>query len=264
MTERLNSNKVERASTVLEADQTGHHLPAVFSVLLLFMSFQSGETPGRALENLSPCTRPARSALAPALALWRPGASLRASLVGTFSSSSSLSPPQAVYKTADVACKCHGGLGVLQPQDLLAAAGRVPQGGGPAEGEVRQRGRHASPAAKLELVNRPLQAAPPLRTCARWTPARTTACATQHGLSWHAGRLVQQDVRGPGRLCAACCGRGYDQFKSCFGIERCHCRFHWCCFSPLQEVHEVAILSSSASSCGCQLRSSEPNGVHGI
>ena len=47
MTERLNSNKVERASTVLEADQTGHHLPAVFSVLLLFMSFQSGETSGR-------------------------------------------------------------------------------------------------------------------------------------------------------------------------------------------------------------------------
>ena len=43
------------------------------------------------------CTRP----VATPAGLW-------ASLVGMFFSSSSLSPPQAVYKTADVACKCHG------------------------------------------------------------------------------------------------------------------------------------------------------------
>uniref|UniRef100_A0AAA9SA46 Protein Wnt n=3 Tax=Bos TaxID=9903 RepID=A0AAA9SA46_BOVIN len=53
-------------------------------------------------------------------------------------------------------------LWVLQSQDLLAAAGRVPQGGGPAKGEVRQRGRHAHhPPRKAGASQQPLQAAHP-------------------------------------------------------------------------------------------------------
>ncbi|VCW85402.1 unnamed protein product [Gulo gulo] len=92
-------------------------------------------------------------------------------------------------------------LGLLQPQDVLAAAGRVPQGGGPAEGEVRQRGRHAHhPQRQAGAGQQPLQPAHPGGPGLRGPQPGLLPAQRDHGLAGHAGPPMQQDVRGHGRL----------------------------------------------------------------
>ncbi|ESO85170.1 hypothetical protein LOTGIDRAFT_130786, partial [Lottia gigantea] len=44
-----------------------------------------------------------------------------------------------------------------------------------------------------------------------------------------AGRECDRNSQGLGGCGLLCCGRGYNTFKRKL-IERCNCKFHWCCF----------------------------------
>ncbi|XP_023666199.1 protein Wnt-5b isoform X2 [Paramormyrops kingsleyae] len=137
---------------------------------------------------------------------------------------------QAVYNLANVACKCHGVSGSCSLKTCwlqLADFRRV--------GEFLKE-KYDSAAAmrigrksKLELVNSRFNAPTPEDLvyidpspdyCLR--NETTGSLGTQ-------GRHCNKTSEGMGGCELMCCGRGYDQFKI-YQHERCHCKFHWCCY----------------------------------
>ncbi|KPP65565.1 hypothetical protein Z043_116006, partial [Scleropages formosus] len=136
----------------------------------------------------------------------------------------------AVYNLANVACKCHGVSGSCSLKTCwlqLADFRRV--------GEFLKE-KYDSAAAmrigrkgKLELVNNRFNAPTPEDLvyidpspdyCVR--NETTGSLGTQ-------GRLCNKTSEGMDGCELMCCGRGYDQFKT-YQHERCHCKFHWCCY----------------------------------
>ncbi|KAJ8382019.1 hypothetical protein SKAU_G00027970 [Synaphobranchus kaupii] len=137
---------------------------------------------------------------------------------------------QAVYNLANVACKCHGVSGSCSLKTCwlqLADFRRV--------GEFLKE-KYDSAAAmrigrkgKLEQVNNRFNTPTPEDLvyidpspdyCLR--NETTGSLGTQ-------GRLCNKTSEGMDGCELMCCGRGYDQFKT-YQHERCHCKFHWCCY----------------------------------
>ena len=232
MTERPNSSKVKRASAVLEVDQTWASPPHSF------LCATAKERPLDAAGEPAPLHRPTP----PAPACTRPVATpagLWASLVGTFFSSSSLSPPQAVYKTADVACKCHGVSGScslktcwLQLAEFRKVGDQLKEKYDSAAAmRITRRG-------KLELVNSRFK--PPTPEDLVYVDPSPDYCLRDEstGSLGTRGRLCNKTSEGLDGCALMCCGRGYNQFKS-VRTERCHCKFHWCCFVRCKKCTQV-------------------------
>ncbi|XP_067437328.1 protein Wnt-5b isoform X1 [Thunnus thynnus] len=137
---------------------------------------------------------------------------------------------QAAYNLANVACKCHGVSGSCSLKTCwlqLADFRRV--------GEFLKE-KYDSAAAmrigrkgKLELVDKRFNTPTPEDLvyidpspdyCLR--NETTGSLGTQ-------GRLCNKTSEGMDGCELMCCGRGYDQFKT-YKHERCHCKFHWCCY----------------------------------
>lgn len=55
----------------------------------------------------------------------------------------------------------------------------------------------------------------------------------QEDVDGTAGRQCNRTSRGVESCASLCCGRGYNMVKR-RRTDRCHCRFHWCCYVQCQ------------------------------
>ncbi|XP_042103629.1 protein Wnt-5b isoform X1 [Ovis aries] len=146
---------------------------------------------------------------------------------------------RAVYKTADVACKCHGVSGScslktcwLQLAEFRKVGDQLKEKYDSAAAmRITRRG-------KLELVNSRFK--PPTPEDLVYVDPSPDYCLRDEstGSLGTRGRLCNKTSEGLDGCALMCCGRGYDQFKS-VRTERCHCRFHWCCFVRCKKCTQV-------------------------
>uniref|UniRef100_A0A3Q3K1V8 Protein Wnt n=1 Tax=Monopterus albus TaxID=43700 RepID=A0A3Q3K1V8_MONAL len=119
---------------------------------------------------------------------------------------------QAVYDLANVACKCHGVSGnkLIIDKYTNYVFLYVIQG-------------------KLELVDKRFN--PPKPEDLVYIDPSPDYCLRNEttGSLGTQGRLCNKTSEGMDGCELMCCGRGYDQFKT-YRHERCHCKFHWCCY----------------------------------
>uniref|UniRef100_B1WBR9 Protein Wnt n=1 Tax=Rattus norvegicus TaxID=10116 RepID=B1WBR9_RAT len=146
---------------------------------------------------------------------------------------------RAVYKMADVSCKCHGVSGSCSLKTCWLQLAEFRKVGD------RLKEKYDSAAAmritrqgKLELTNsRFNQPSPEDLVYVDPSPDYCLRNETTGSLGTQ-GRLCNKTSEGTDGCELMCCGRGYDRFKS-VQVERCHCRFHWCCFVRCKKCTEI-------------------------
>uniref|UniRef100_A0A5F9D4V8 Protein Wnt n=2 Tax=Oryctolagus cuniculus TaxID=9986 RepID=A0A5F9D4V8_RABIT len=146
---------------------------------------------------------------------------------------------RAVYKMADVACKCHGVSGSCSLKTCWLQLAEFRKVGD----QLKE--KYDSAAAmritrkgKLELVNsRFNQPTPEDLVYVDPSPDYCLRNETTGSLGTQ-GRICNKTSEGMDGCELMCCGRGYDQFKS-VQVERCHCKFHWCCFVKCKKCTEI-------------------------
>ncbi|UYV78861.1 WNT16 [Cordylochernes scorpioides] len=57
------------------------------------------------------------------------------------------------------------------------------------------------------------------------------------GVPGTSGRACNRTSHGPDGCRLLCCGRGYDT-QLHITAERCHCKFHWCCYVTCRECEK--------------------------
>ncbi|MBN3275531.1 WNT5B protein, partial [Polyodon spathula] len=146
---------------------------------------------------------------------------------------------KAVYNMANVACKCHGVSGSCSLKTCwlqLADFRKV--------GEFLKE-KYDSAAAmrinrkgKLELVNQRFN--PPTPEDLAYMDQSPDYCLRNEstGSLGTEGRLCNKTSEGMDGCELMCCGRGYDQFKT-YQYERCHCKFHWCCYVKCKRCTQI-------------------------
>uniref|UniRef100_UPI00358E601F protein Wnt-5a-like isoform X2 n=1 Tax=Myxine glutinosa TaxID=7769 RepID=UPI00358E601F len=146
---------------------------------------------------------------------------------------------RAVYNLADVSCKCHGVSGScslktcwLQLADFRKVGDHLKEC---YDGAVAMRlGRRRT----LELRNSRLN--PPSADDLVYLQASPDYCThnVRTGSLGTVGRACNKTSAGMDGCELMCCGRGYDQFKATV-VERCHCKFHWCCYVKCKKCSQV-------------------------
>ncbi|KAM9311450.1 protein Wnt-5b [Gastrophryne carolinensis] len=147
---------------------------------------------------------------------------------------------RAVYNLADVACKCHGVSGScslktcwLQLADFRKVGEYLKEKYDSAA-TMRLNGKRG----KLEQVNQRFN--PPTAEDLVYLDPSPDYCLRNEttGSLGTQGRLCNKTSEGMDGCELMCCGRGYDQFKT-VQVERCHCKFHWCCFVKCKKCTEI-------------------------
>uniref|UniRef100_A0ACB8FMA3 Protein Wnt-5b n=1 Tax=Sphaerodactylus townsendi TaxID=933632 RepID=A0ACB8FMA3_9SAUR len=146
---------------------------------------------------------------------------------------------QAVYKLADVACKCHGVSGSCSLKTCwLQLADFRKVGDLLKEKYDSAAAMRISRKGKLELVNNRFNS--PTQEDLVYVDSSPDYCLRNEttGSLGTQSRLCNKTSEGMDGCELMCCGRGYDQFKS-VQVERCHCKFHWCCYVKCKKCTEI-------------------------
>lgn len=146
---------------------------------------------------------------------------------------------QTVYNLADVACKCHGVSGSCSLKTCwlqLADFRKV--------GDALKEKYDSAAAMKLNSRGKLVQMnsrfnAPTIHDLIYIDPSPDYCMRNEStGSLGTQGRLCNKTSEGMDGCELMCCGRGYDQFKT-VQRERCHCKFHWCCYVKCKLCTEI-------------------------
>ncbi|XP_019371378.1 PREDICTED: protein Wnt-5b [Gavialis gangeticus] len=146
---------------------------------------------------------------------------------------------RAVYKLADVACKCHGVSGSCSLKTCwLQLADFRKVGDLLKEKYDSAAAMRISRKGKLELVNNRFNM--PTQEDLVYVDPSPDYCLRNEttGSLGTQGRLCNKTSEGMDGCELMCCGRGYDQFKS-VQVERCNCKFHWCCYVKCKQCPKI-------------------------
>nr|XP_046220918.1 protein Wnt-5a [Oncorhynchus gorbuscha]XP_046220919.1 protein Wnt-5a [Oncorhynchus gorbuscha] len=137
---------------------------------------------------------------------------------------------RTVSDLAHVSCKCHGVSGSCSLKTCwlqLADFRKV--------GETLKEKYDSAASMKLnlrgKLVQRDSKFNPPTSHDLVYIESSPDYCLSNQstGSLGTVGRLCNKTSEGMDGCELMCCGRGYDQYKAQI-VERCHCKFHWCCY----------------------------------
>ncbi|XP_042309339.1 protein Wnt-5a isoform X1 [Sceloporus undulatus] len=146
---------------------------------------------------------------------------------------------RTVYSLADVACKCHGVSGSCSLKTCwlqLADFRKV--------GDALKEKYDSAAAMKINLRGKLVQVnsrfnAPTIHDLVYIDPSPDYCVRNEStGSLGTQGRLCNKTSEGMDGCELMCCGRGYDQFKT-VQTERCHCKFHWCCYVKCKKCTEI-------------------------
>ncbi|KAM9326456.1 protein Wnt-5a [Gastrophryne carolinensis] len=146
---------------------------------------------------------------------------------------------RAVSTLADVACKCHGVSGSCSLKTCwlqLADFRKV--------GDLLKEKYDSAAAMKLNSRGKLVQVnnkfnSPTTNDLVYIDPSPDYCVRNEStGSLGTQGRLCNKTSEGMDGCELMCCGRGYDQFKT-VQTERCHCKFHWCCYVKCKKCTEI-------------------------
>lgn len=146
---------------------------------------------------------------------------------------------QTVSDLAHVSCKCHGVSGSCSLKTCwlqLADFRKV--------GDALKEKYDSAAAMKLntrgKLVQRNNKFNAPTNHDLVYLESSPDYCLKNQstGSLGTVGRLCNKTSEGMDGCELMCCGRGYDQYKAQI-VERCHCKFHWCCYVKCKRCTKI-------------------------
>ncbi|XP_041130716.1 protein Wnt-5a [Polyodon spathula] len=146
---------------------------------------------------------------------------------------------RTVYDLAHVSCKCHGVSGSCSLKTCwlqLADFRKV--------GDALKEKYDSAAAMKLNTRGKLVQVNnrfnPPTNYDLVYVDQSPDYCVRNEstGSLGTQGRLCNKTSEGMDGCELMCCGRGYDQFKAQV-VERCHCKFHWCCYVKCKRCTKI-------------------------
>uniref|UniRef100_M3YZH4 Protein Wnt n=1 Tax=Mustela putorius furo TaxID=9669 RepID=M3YZH4_MUSPF len=146
---------------------------------------------------------------------------------------------KTVYNLADVACKCHGVSGSCSLKTCwLQLADFRKVGDALKEKYDSAAAMRLNSRGKLVQVNSRFNS-PTTQDLVYIDPSPDYCVRNEStGSLGTQGRLCNKTSEGMDGCELMCCGRGYDQFKT-VQTERCHCKFHWCCYVKCKKCTEI-------------------------
>ncbi|MXQ83106.1 hypothetical protein E5288_WYG018842 [Bos mutus] len=146
---------------------------------------------------------------------------------------------RTVYSLADVACKCHGVSGSCSLKTCwLQLADFRKVGDALKEKYDSAAAMRLNSRGKLVQVNSRFNS-PTTQDLVYIDPSPDYCVRNEStGSLGTQGRLCNKTSEGMDGCELMCCGRGYDQFKT-VQTERCHCKFHWCCYVKCKKCTEI-------------------------
>ena len=131
---------------------------------------------------------------------------------------------------AHAACKCHGVSGSCSLKTCWMHLSPFREVGNRLKQKYDQAAAvRLARRRRLEPVNQ--RFSPPTKMDLVYLETSPDYCMRNDttGAAGTAGRQCERGSAGTGGCELMCCGRGYDSFRAT-STERCHCKFHWCCY----------------------------------
>jgi wingless-type MMTV integration site family protein 5 len=138
---------------------------------------------------------------------------------------------RSVYNYIQVQCKCHGVSGSCSLKTCWNQLPKFRETGNRLKDRYDGATEVAFNRQGIKLIQTNKQYNKPTKEDLMYLDVSPDYCLPnlETGSLGTAGRFCNRSSAGMDGCNLMCCGRGYNTYKSTV-TERCHCKFHWCCY----------------------------------